>query len=85
MNIHNKLIKEQSFEQIRIFKEGKTSTTENFLEIRKNLLEKNNNQHDIYSLPITQEERLVLPKNLSVVAEEDTRHIDSTQYKSQQN
>ena len=77
MNMHNKLIKEQSFELITQMKEGKsvTSKTREFLEIRQKLLLQNNNSHDIYSLPGNNSK----DKDLSVVTEEPSQQSGRTE------
>ena len=58
MNMHNKLIKEQSYELINTLKEGNTSATREFLEHRQNLLASNNGQYNEDSLPDVERMRI---------------------------
>ena len=77
MNMHNKLIKEQSYELINTLKEGNTSATREFLEHRQNLLASNNGQYNEDSLPYQELMRIASLRTgqLSVIKEEDAAHM----------
>ena len=77
MNMHNKLIKEQSYELINTLKEGNTSATREFLEHRQNLLASNNGQYNEDSLPDVERMRIASLRTgqLSVIKEEDGTHV----------